>query len=531
MHAPVRPTEACAARAQPPLASRSLARWAWLACAALGLAVLLAPFLVVDTPAVLDYPNHLARFFILAHPADPVLSKIYAPHWALLPNVGMDLLGQALMRALPVHVAGRLLLAMSLMAPVAGAVLYARAAFGRWTWWSLGAAVVAYNGVFFLGFMNFLLGLGAALMGAAAWRVLRRRAGWTATALAGALIGICVYFCHLLGFAFFALLISAQEAEEALTQRGEPRRLIRNAAWAAARLALAMGPTLALYLITHHRTQQGDVLVWRWRQKLLEWATPFLTYDWPLTLATAVIVLAVALAVRRRAERASGLALGLSALAGLFVLAPFAAAGGTFLEARFPIMAVFWLFAGLAPRVSRAEGVVIASLLAALALGRSADVAWNWHGRAGDLAELRSELAAVPPGGKILLAETEFHDPLGEGRGRVLQGFARVDDHLPALAVIERRAFWPLLFADPGQQTVVVRRPYDRMAQALGTPPGWRDLTADPAAADLDYPYLAAWRTRFDYVLVLGPPPSTAAPQGLALLRAGDESSLYRVIR
>jgi len=149
--------------------------WAWPAIALLILAVSLAPFLVVDVPAVLDYPNHLARFYVLAHPDDPFLSKVYVAHWAILPNVGMDVIGQALLRVLPPSVGGRLLLAMSLLAPLAGVILYARAAFGRWTWWSLGAGAIAYNGIFILGFMNFLLGLGVALAGAGAWRVLRRR--------------------------------------------------------------------------------------------------------------------------------------------------------------------------------------------------------------------------------------------------------------------------------------------------------------------------------------------------------------------
>ena len=184
--------------------SRTLA-WS---SAALALAIVsLAPFLtLVDVPPVLDYPNHLARFYLLAHPDDPILSKMYAPHWAILPNVGLDLIGRALLRVLPTYVGGRVLLAMSLLAPPAGAIVYARAAFGRWTWWSLGCGVIAFNGIFFLGFMNFLVSLGLALAGAAAWRTLRRR-GWDVmAAVAGAAIGVCVFFCHLLGFGFFALL-------------------------------------------------------------------------------------------------------------------------------------------------------------------------------------------------------------------------------------------------------------------------------------------------------------------------------------
>src|ERR1700684_2316344 len=104
--------------------------WAWPAAALAIAAVSLAPFLLVDVPAILDYPNHLARFYVLAHPHDPWLSRFYAPHWGVLPNLGLDVIGVALMKVAPVHFAGRIVLALSLVAPVFGAVLYARAAFG-----------------------------------------------------------------------------------------------------------------------------------------------------------------------------------------------------------------------------------------------------------------------------------------------------------------------------------------------------------------------------------------------------------------
>ena len=69
-----------------------------LGWAAIALAVALAaPFFLVDMPPVLDYPNHLARFMVLAHPGDRALSAMYAPHWVLLPNLGADILGMLLL--------------------------------------------------------------------------------------------------------------------------------------------------------------------------------------------------------------------------------------------------------------------------------------------------------------------------------------------------------------------------------------------------------------------------------------------------
>ena len=65
----------------------------WVLVAAILATGLSAPFLVTEIPPVLDYPNHLARAYLLAFgPSDPVLSHIYVPQWAIIPNLALDLL-------------------------------------------------------------------------------------------------------------------------------------------------------------------------------------------------------------------------------------------------------------------------------------------------------------------------------------------------------------------------------------------------------------------------------------------------------
>src|SRR5258705_4433156 len=167
---------------------------------------LAVPFFVVDVPPVLDYPNHLARYFVLAHPDDPILSQMYAPHWGILPNLGMDVIGASLLRVTSVHVGGRLILALSLFAPVIGVVAYSRVAFGRFSYRPLASGLAAYNGVFFLGLMNFQLSVGLALAGAAAWMALRRRASWPASLAVGAGAATILLFFYILRGRLFSLL-------------------------------------------------------------------------------------------------------------------------------------------------------------------------------------------------------------------------------------------------------------------------------------------------------------------------------------
>ena len=60
--------------------------------------------------------------------ADPILSRFYETHWAIIPNLALDLTAPALMRVLPVHDAGRLIVGVIILLPVLTLVFGPRAA-------------------------------------------------------------------------------------------------------------------------------------------------------------------------------------------------------------------------------------------------------------------------------------------------------------------------------------------------------------------------------------------------------------------
>jgi len=378
--------------------------------------------------------------------------------------------------------------------------------------------------------MNFLLGLGVGLAGAAAWRVLRRQGRNRAAAGAGAAIGLVAFFCHLLGYGFFALLIVSQEIEP-LASLWLRRQLSWRATVApAALLTVSLAPAATLYGLTRHAFDNGLVTGWNWSAKLTEWLVPFMIYNTLATAVTAAVVVSAAVLVWRRSRRAAGVTLALAAVAFVYLIAPVSAEGGAFVDARLPPVAALLLFAGVAPQASPKAARVLAAAFALLMLGRAAVVTANWVGHAHDLADLRAELAYVPPGATILPAWIGADE---ETSGRELPHFMLLNGELAALAVIERHAFWPLEFADPAQQPMVVRAPYASLAQPIGSPTPWVRLFDDPATPrDLaEHSYLNNWRGRFDFVLLSGPRPAGPTPAGLALVRGGAATSLYRVVR
>ena len=109
-------------------------------------------------------------------------------------------------------------------------------------------------------------------------------------------------------------------------------------------------------------------------------------------------------------------------------------------------------------------------------------------------------------------------------------------EHQPALAVFWRHAYVPILFASRGKQPLRVLPPWNEIAGPDNTPAVsvHRLLDSDRAVLPENTEYVRAWRTRFDYVLVLNADqpddegPMTMPPE---LEPVADEgyAQLYRV--
>src|SRR5215813_14408856 len=107
-------------------------RAVWWTSTALLLVALTIPFFATEVPPLTDYPNHLARCYVLAFGnSDPALSRMFAAHWQVIPNIAIDLLLPALMRFFSPFIAGKIVLALCLLLPVSGAMALSRALFGR----------------------------------------------------------------------------------------------------------------------------------------------------------------------------------------------------------------------------------------------------------------------------------------------------------------------------------------------------------------------------------------------------------------
>jgi hypothetical protein len=496
---------------------------AWgVAVLALGLALLL-PLFVTEVPPLGDYLNHLARAFVLsALPGDAVLGRMYAAQWSVIPNLGLDLVMPPLIRFQPVHVVGRAVIGAAALLPVLGAIAYQRAMTGRpaRAWWSLGVCLTAYSGLLLYGFLNFQLGIGLALLFAAAW--LAWRESRPSLAIGGAVIGAPILFaCHLMGLVFFGLLIGSAElaqlmrfqadwkasppwpgltepsssagdscgtvpqweemARSSRTMTGNTDSgRIRTALWPFhLRQALRRGAVLllvfampaVLYEVSALSDLGGDGAWWPATEKVRQLNAAFIGYNaWLDRAATAVAfgVPVVALLLRRGRFPAPA-SIAVLGLAVIYAAAPYAWKGTSMLDTRFAVMLAVMMFAGFVPdRWPRWVGIGVGGLVAALFLARLGVLIAGWQAQGPVLAAMRDAMAPLRPGQTVMVAEASPEEApaywAADPHALRLSNGVTLSANLGALALIEHRAWWPFEFDSASQQPIRTREPYETLA-------------------------------------------------------------------
>lgn len=452
-------------------------------------ALLVAPLFLVDVPPLLDYPNHLARLSVLAAPDDPYLSRFYAVHWQLLPNLAIDVLGPALMQVLPLHVAGRLLIGLAVLMLMGGMAAYSCAALGRRSWWVLAGALVVYHRMLLMGFLNFSVAAGLSFLLAAAW--LRWRDPRPSVALAILVPGaLLLLFTHILGIVFLGVLLAGAEFAWLWRRlRGEGLSLMDIARRVGAGVMVFVLPA-AVYVTSPLAREKGQFDWATPAAKLRGLMTPFTGYDLTMDAVTVmVVVLVVGMLLRsRRGWMAAPAAWSLVLFVIGFALAPDGAKGSFYMDQRMLIPAGCLLFAGLMPRpLPRGGDIIIASVLGLLVLVRVGVLAMAWHGHAATLESFRRTIAPVPPGAVVYFGTVAAPGP--NTPGDVLSNGTRTDTHMAGLVVAERRAWWPFLFDFASQQPVITRPPFSTIAEGLGGVPEYADpvLPATTNLCGFDY--------------------------------------------
>jgi hypothetical protein len=182
------------------------------------------PILANQYLPLYDYPNHLARMYLLRMlPVSPGLQQYYAINWHLLPNLAMDLVVPILSRLVPLAFAGKLFILLTLFLLAAGPVAIHRALFREWSNVPLLSFLVLYSRILLWGYLNFLFGLGLALVLFAAWLALRSGRPLSRL-LVGIIFVVVLYFAHLEAVGIYSLMVVPYEMAMVYQRRGTNRQ-------------------------------------------------------------------------------------------------------------------------------------------------------------------------------------------------------------------------------------------------------------------------------------------------------------------
>ena len=488
-----------------------------------GSSLLLLPFFFIQLPPLQDYPNHLARIHILTQiKENPALQEYYKVQWAPLPNLAMDLVIPVLTLFVPLETAGRWFCMAVLLTTAPAATALSYALHKKLSLWPLFSMLFAYNFVFTLGILNYLLGLNLALAGSALWIFLRQKPV-RHTAPLFVLVSLVIYFVHLSALGIYAMVVFGYELSTYLARRRDGLPADKTV-WVVglsqfllpAGMFLAFSPTFRLNL-----GAAGVYDPWSKVQGVygvLNSGHPGL--DMLSFVIVGMLLLAGAvlgkLTVHKRAATAFWV------LMICFAAAPEVLFGSGFASYRLPVAIVLLLVAASdwRPMPKPVSGLLFTAL-AALFVVRIGTAAQDWRAFGHDHRQVIEAFDSVPEKSRILPYV------VNEGSGHFLAKPPL--QHLATLAVIQRSAFVPTLFSDPARQPVGIRERYQDLGRDVP-----RDIAPkEPFLKPLDDPGNPFHESRlagFDYVLLFAMKPlSFAIPDAFRRVAGGDKFTLYRV--
>jgi hypothetical protein len=527
--------------------------WPWWAAAIGAAVVIAAPLLVTDLPPLRDYPNHLARMYVITHiHSNPILARMYEVTWNVVPNLGIDLVVPPLSHFVPLQVAGRIFIAVAMLLPVVGVIVLHRVTFGVRSATPLTAYLVAYNGLFFWGFLNFEVSMGLALLGIALWlrEPARQRTLYVALIAALALL---IFVCHAMGLALFGLTIGCVEFMRLLDlwRKGELTATIvcRRALKIVVPFIIPVGLFLFAAPLGESITAKPLLLqikeyYWAiyntyrvdnsWRiDKLTNLGTSYASYS-PLldTMAAAGTILLFVMQILRRGCRISpGLLVAAAVLFAIYPLTPIQWMTAANLDWRLPVFTVLLILAGIEPTGPPIRATWYVASLAVLVIARAGVVAYAWASSNGDIAEFHRVIRSVAPGERVLVVRGDNSVKVSSPIWRILYRYD--PGMLPPLLTIDRQAFWPALFTSRTLQPVHVIPPYRAIAVEQIELPSYAAFL-HPTAHDLYlHPYFVDWRSHFDYVLVSQPgrlkDDAPLLPQLLRRVDGAEICTLYAI--
>ena len=172
----------------------------------------MVPLLWPETPPLVDVPGHMGRFRVQLDLANsPDLQRYFEFHWALVGNLGTDLLVQLLGPIMGLEPAVKLIVIAIPPLTVLGLIWVAKEIHGRVPPTLMFAIPFVYSFTFNFGFLNYSLTIACALLAFAFWLRLGALGRFRLRALLFVPISCALWVVHAFGWGILGLLAFSAE--------------------------------------------------------------------------------------------------------------------------------------------------------------------------------------------------------------------------------------------------------------------------------------------------------------------------------
>lgn len=496
--------------------------WSRRSTQALLIVLMAVPFVATPLVPLFDLPGHMGRFHIEADGGRSLyLHRWWDFHWALIGNLGVDLLVVPLSHGLGIEQATRIVVAAIPVLTAAGFLFVARERHGTLPPTAALALPLALGYPFQFGFVNFALAMAMAFLAFGLWLRLERLGQTRLRFALFLVIAPIVWIAHVFGWAVLCILCFAAALHEAV----ETRQSLLAVPGRIALRCLPLCIPILIMLLWRSGLQAETQGFFDMRAKL-GWLLSALRDHWKgldgdsveALLAFAVIGVAGFM----RVDRVLGLA---TLLLGIVYLAlPGTLVGLIYADMRLAPYLIAMTLLSFSPRrwmPHWLNGTMAAVALLFVLMRLTATTISSYH----HAEEIRTHLAAIDHMPRGARAYSLVAPPCERGwDGPRL-------DHFPSLAIVRRDAFTNDQWTAEGAQLVRVRLPIP--ADYASTPSQIVRLDGCARPEPLLSERIATFpRDQFDMVWLINVP-ARARPTvpWLTLLWADTDDALYAIDR
>ena len=490
------------------------------------LGVAAIPLFATRFPPLADYPGHLAITYILENynRVAPFQAAYILDH-GIYPNLAMDILVPSLAGILGIETSGRIFIFLIFVVTVCGALLVNKALYGRVSIGALFVFCILYNGILAWGFMNYLFGLGMAMLAFGVYIIFQKYSALSQI-IVSSLLSMVVFVCHLYAFVIYGILVIFYEIFKFLELRSGRGilKLFRNLSIAGAQAILPIAvfiyfsPMSSAHVV--NQIQFGSI-----KRKLEALSFVFCNYNQGIDLIcyVSIAVFIGFMLGRRRITITRPMLAALVFLCGVFVIIPVVIFSSSSADRRLIVAIALVAVSSLHLSVrSWRELLAAAATIGSVCLLQIGIAQHSW---AAYEPRLRSYLAAfqsVKEGSNVAVAV----DPNASWFPINMRG-------VPSLLVLQRNAFPSQQFLWRGQNPVALNEKSEHMAKAAPWDELYERLLAIYEARnrkELDE-MVKGSLAEFDYLLVIHKSPITAslADLGLDRIAYASDFDLYRL--